>query len=551
MIRRLLLLTLGIVAWHAAAFAQTCPPGVSWCSGAYAYDGMGNIRAIGADTYVYDTAGRLVSGTADVQRTPAVVSRQDYSYDAFGNRTGASRTAGSVNCPGGCELSPAIDPVTNHITGSGAQYDAAGNLTFIQGPPNASYTYDAAGSLVHAVAGTDDRQFLYTADDERIATASGVNGATWTWTVRGLDGKVLREFTSFQPQGGLPTGQWQWTKDYVWRDGLLLASVTPAASGGTVTQHFHLDHLGTPRLVTGDNGVQLSVHAYYPFGAELNLTPTEQPAELMKFTGHERDLLANDPHTLDYMHARYEMGTMGRFLSVDPVLETKKALHAPQMWNRYSYVLNNPMVLTDPTGTTIYVVTYTTGNREGGDDELRRAAFTRAAQIMGQKGFDSKKDRVLLSGVKTGSDWSGVLASAKTLESKYGKVGSVSLFSHSGLDGPVFHTPAGDPAQFSFSQLSKIAVNWGSGATASFFGCNTATGGFTQAWANAQGVTTYGFDNTTYFSSNPGVFQSIGETGPVYMINAPAGSSNMFLLGNVLKHLGMANARDMVESDPK
>jgi RHS repeat-associated protein len=346
MIRRVLLLTLAAIACNVAAFGQTCPSGASWCSGTYSYDAVGNIRAIGADTYVYDTAGRLVSGTADVQRT-GIMSRQDYSYDTFGNRTAASRIAGSVNCPGGCELSPAIDPLTNHITGSGAQYDAAGNLIFIQGPPDASYTYDAAGSLVHAVAGTDDRQFLYTADDERIATANGANGATWTWTVRGLDGKVLREFTSLQAPGGLPTSTRQWTKDYVWRDGLLLASVTPTTSGGTATQHFHLDHLGTPRLVTGDNGVQLSVHAYYPFGAELNLTPTEQPAELMKFTGHERDLLANDAHTLDYMHARYEMGTLGRFLTVDPVLGTASS---PQSWNRYTYGLNNPLRYTDPDG---------------------------------------------------------------------------------------------------------------------------------------------------------------------------------------------------------
>jgi RHS repeat-associated protein len=346
MSRRTLLLILALLACSAAAFAQSCPPGASWCSGTYAYDAMGNIRAIGADTYVYDTAGRLVSGTADVQRT-GILSRQDYAYDAFGNRTAASRIAGSVDCPGACELSPAIDATTNHLAiSTGAQYDDAGNLKLIPGTPNASYTYDAAGSLVQAIAGSDNRQFIYTADDERIATA---NGASWTWTVRGLDGKVLREFTSLQPQGGLPTSSWQWSKDYVWRDGLLLASVTatPPSASTTTTQHFHLDHLSTPRLVTGNNGVQLSVHSYYPFGAELNLTPTEQPPELMKFTGHERDLLANDPHTLDYMHARYEMGTMGRFLSIDPVLGDPAR---PRTWNRYAYVHNNPVILTDPDG---------------------------------------------------------------------------------------------------------------------------------------------------------------------------------------------------------
>ncbi len=291
------------------------------------------------------------AGTADVQRTN-VQSRQDYAYDSFGNRTAASRTGGSVGCLGGCELSPAIDAATNHITG--AQYDAAGNLTFIQDVVgnttyNANYTYDSAGSLVHAATNNDDRQFIYTADDERIATA---RGASWTWTVRGLDGKVLREFTSLQPQGGLPTSNRQWAKDYIWRDGLLLASVTATTPGNltpTTTQHFHLDHLGTPRVVTGDKGVQLGVHSYYPFGAELSLTPNEQPAELMKFTGHERDALGNDPHTLDDMHARYEMGTMGRFLSVDPSIKPG-AIQSPQLWNRYSYTANNPMNRVDPDG---------------------------------------------------------------------------------------------------------------------------------------------------------------------------------------------------------
>jgi RHS repeat-associated protein len=146
---------------------------------------------------------------------------------------------------------------------------------------------------------------------------------------------------------GLPTANRQWSKDYVWRDGLLLASITPTTSGGTTTQHFHLDHLGTPRLVTGDNGVQLGIHAYYPFGAELNLGLNEQPTELMKFTGHERDVLAGDPHTLDDMHARYEMGTIGRFLSVDPGSVDPER---PQSWNRYAYVDNSPISFSDATG---------------------------------------------------------------------------------------------------------------------------------------------------------------------------------------------------------
>ena len=348
---RVLLLSLVTGFCAAAMFAQTCPPGVSWCSGLYRYDGMGNIRAIGSDIYIYDTAGRLVSGTAEVQR--GGTSRQDYTYDTFGNRTGAGRIPGSADCLGGCEQSPTIDPATNHITSNGAQYDDAGNLIAIQNTVNgvtysASYTYDSLGRLARATAGSDDQQFIYTADDERIAIRNGQN---WTWTVRDLDGKVLREFTSLEPNGqpGLPTLNRQWAKDYIWRDGLLLATVTPTTPGAntTVTRHYHLDHLGTPRLVSNDAGVQIGIHAYYPFGAELNLSPHEQPGELMKFTGHERDLLASNPNTLDYMHARHYSPGVGRFLSVDPVEGNPQT---PQSWNRYVYVKNNPIGKVDPDG---------------------------------------------------------------------------------------------------------------------------------------------------------------------------------------------------------
>jgi hypothetical protein len=41
---------------------------------------------------------------------------------------------------------------------------------------------------------------------------------------------------------------------------------------------------------------------------------------------------------------------LGRFLSVDPVLDREKALKEPQRWNRYSYVINNPLRFRDPDG---------------------------------------------------------------------------------------------------------------------------------------------------------------------------------------------------------
>jgi len=322
---------------------QTTGYGDNGQSGVYAYDSSGNITAIGSDTYFYDLEGRLkVSLTRGVE--------EDYTYDAFGNRktaTGATNCLGQTTCAQPVTLDT---PTTTNrlltINGGAVTYDPAGNVTKVTGvgsAPDAVYVYDGTAMMTQATVGSDDRQFVYTADDERIAVR---RGASWTWTVRDQSEKVLREFTSVETGGAnFAMTNRQWVKDYVWRDGLLLATTSPSG-----TLHYHLDHLGTPRLITDANHVKVAEHAYYPFGAEINLTPHETPEEAMKFTGHERDIVAGDGHTLDYMHARYDNATNGRFLSVDPYLDVKSASTNPQIWNRYPYVSNSPLKYTDPTG---------------------------------------------------------------------------------------------------------------------------------------------------------------------------------------------------------
>jgi hypothetical protein len=49
------------------------------------------------------------------------------------------------------------------------------------------------------------------------------------------------------------------------------------------------------------------------------------------------------------MLARYYGPGMGRFLAVDPRLESADPLK-PQSWNRYSYVVNRPLIAIDPSG---------------------------------------------------------------------------------------------------------------------------------------------------------------------------------------------------------
>ena len=62
-------------------------------------------------------------------------------------------------------------------------------------------------------------------------------------------------------------------------------------------------------------------------------------------TGKERDSESG----LDNFGARYNASPMGRFMSPDPLMASAKVWD-PQTWNRYAYVLNNPLKYTDPTG---------------------------------------------------------------------------------------------------------------------------------------------------------------------------------------------------------
>jgi RHS repeat-associated protein len=137
-------------------------------------------------------------------------------------------------------------------------------------------------------------------------------------------------------------GTWSLQRDYIYAAGRLVASV-----GTEGPRHYHLDHLGSIRLETDTAGQVVKQRNFLPFGQEL---PTPGLTENdLRFTGHERDdvVTGSSGDELDYMHARFCSPTTGRFLSLDPVLGR---VGAPQSWNRYAYVMNDPVNLIDPTG---------------------------------------------------------------------------------------------------------------------------------------------------------------------------------------------------------
>jgi RHS repeat-associated protein len=325
-----------------------------WSSGNYQYDGAGNVTTIGQSTFTYDHVSRLETASIPVDSASSglifadgfesgdtscwdpgscppgtQLFSQTYDYDPFGNLQSIAGNPG--------RMTP-TSTATNRL--DGGSYDVAGNLVQWNGN---TYEYDAFGMMTRRCPsgcgpGQDDWRFLYTADDERlwIHHAAGPTPGGW-WTVRDLDGRTLREYEGYL--GWL-------ARDYVYRDDQLLASHYESEG----IRHFHLDHLGTPRLITGAGGARVAYHVYAPFGEEI--TSATQDTDRRKFTGHERDTagtssVADDK---DYMHARFYNPLHARFLSVDLGPPNPGA---PQTWNRYAYVANNPVRFTDPSGMVI------------------------------------------------------------------------------------------------------------------------------------------------------------------------------------------------------
>jgi RHS repeat-associated protein len=319
-----------------------------WNAGTYSYDGTGNIKTIGGSSFTYDPAGRLITANLwdGTGATGTPLKTQTYSYDLFGNLQ-AIGGLGGRNTP--------TSSATNRLNGAGMAYDAAGNQTNNNG---AIHEYDPLHLMWHFQSGAEDWRYVYTGDDERIWSFK--TGGSSRWTLRDLGNSVLREYAN-------NGGTWSVTEDFIHRGGQLLAADT-----STGVSHFHLDHLGTPRLVTNQSGVKIAYHVYWPYGEEL--TSANQDAERMKFTGHERDLngAGGTGDDLDYMHARVCSPVTGRFLRPDPVLGTSTM---PQSWNRYSYAHSNPVRYTDPTGL------YTTACAKGDAAcQKEAAAFENARQ---------------------------------------------------------------------------------------------------------------------------------------------------------------------------
>jgi RHS repeat-associated protein len=282
--------------------------------------------------YTYDSLNRLAT-VAETQYGQTTADwGQQFGFDRHGNRsmgTGSAQTFGrnSTETQSLIGPDPTVSTSTNRITnktGEHYEFDASGNMTKdalgnrsvydIENHQTDYYYSTNSGS-------TPDAKYYYDGDGKRIKKVVGTETTVFVYDAAG---KLTAEYT-------------------------LGISANPSPQSNYITT----DTLGSARLVTNGTGEVVARHDYLPFGDEIyglggrtSAQGFAQPDTTRKrFTGYEHDSETG----LDFAQARYYGNGLGRFTSVDPIMESAKSA-TPQTWNRFVYVVNNPLKFVDPTG---------------------------------------------------------------------------------------------------------------------------------------------------------------------------------------------------------
>jgi RHS repeat-associated protein len=302
----------------------------------YLYDGLANVTqrtqawdtGSFTETFAYDVLNRLSTSTVSGQ------AAQSFTFDDTGNIT-AKTGVGSYVYPaqGPSAIRPhAIQSIPGVGTGNFG-YDTNGNLTSIPGVMTGTWTsYDMPQSITKSGSTST---FTYGPEHQR------------TKQIRS-DGRTV----IYAGAQEVENNSGQVTVKTYWPYGVGVEIDKP----GTATElnWMHVDRLGSPIAISDNIGNLRERLAYDAWGkrrtlngAPLNGTATPNSIDGITdnrgFTGHEMlDLL-----DLVHMNGRIYDPLFGKFLSADPLIQDPMN---GQSYNRYSYVLNNPTNLTDPTG---------------------------------------------------------------------------------------------------------------------------------------------------------------------------------------------------------
>ncbi|HCF2456845.1 TPA: VCBS repeat-containing protein [Pseudomonas aeruginosa] len=338
-------------------------PGGDGCVGALAMPVAGQMEAArNLSNYLLPVDKRASSGAA--ARSAASISSQRTAWQPAGGdsrRASTSRPkvlqrsalatrskfshARTVSTSTPSLLSTHNIVALGAITGSPHAVSQTG-----QGATAEFYYYDERGNQTQRDApGTaNDRTIRYSADGKAHEIQMGGGQRVRFWY--GPDGQRYKREEAGKVtlylggvelviQGGLTTAR-----------RVIGGIVQQTVVGGAVqaTRYLFHDHLGSVVRIADANGALAEGLDFTAFGerrsySDPNGAGSASPTTTRGFTGHEMV----DGTGVIHMNGRIYDAALGRFLQPDPLVQSPDNA---QSWNAYTYVFNNPLAYTDPTG---------------------------------------------------------------------------------------------------------------------------------------------------------------------------------------------------------
>lgn len=315
------------------------------------------------ETFQYDALDRLLSSSVSLPASgelPAYTAAQSATYYDNGNiQTKNGVSYGYSGCGG---RPHAVCSVGSESTYS---YDLNGN---VRAGGGRIIGYNVANKPVNIARGAEAVQFIYGADGHRVVQDVSHDLSSVARTVYvglGDTGKSIYERTIRRaaPGSAEVVEHSQFIYAGTSHGGNALALRTTNQRGASFSspadRYYHVDRLGSVTTVSDAQGHVVTeafggpnadVIGYDAWGAQRHADGrSADPASFnlqaghRGFTGHET---IPDVGLIN-MNGRVYDPQLGRFLSPDPHVQFVGNL---QSYNRYSYVLNNPLRYTDPTG---------------------------------------------------------------------------------------------------------------------------------------------------------------------------------------------------------
>ncbi|MEE9433179.1 MAG: RHS repeat-associated core domain-containing protein [Sphingorhabdus sp.] len=323
-------------------------------SKSYIYDNDDNITAVTDNkvasktvNYAYDNRGRLVQQSSV---SGALPRRQDYAYDAGGNRTSLEWRSTPTQANAYKTTTYALQSGTNQLSSAndntGARsftHDARGNLSAETRPGavSAAMSYDGYARLTsYARSDIDDLTMAYNGMDDRVMQSSTAATKRYLYDTQGRmlgeygadASAVIGEYIYLQPDAAndnpSPFGGSTGGSDGMGGYGLL-AVASEDSAGAAFIDYVHSDHLGRPAYYTNHIGGQVVSPGPYTLAA--------YPGQAVTLTD------------LHYNRYRDYDPTTGRYLQADPI----GLAGGP---SPYQYALGNPVRYSDPTGKIVPLV---------------------------------------------------------------------------------------------------------------------------------------------------------------------------------------------------